>query len=83
MYNLLIKAVYLQCQKGNSINLKTKKIMASPKANLEGKKIAKKVMDFIDANSFDPVYDAIEKSEDTDAYIGEILRCVPTGKNDR
>lgn len=54
--------------------------MASPKANLEGKKIAKKVMNFIDANSFDPVYDAIEKSEDFDVYIGEILRCVPTGK---
>lgn len=54
--------------------------MVSPKANLEGKKIAKKVMDFIDANSFDPVYDAIEKSEDSDAYIGEILRCVPTGR---
>lgn len=35
--------------------------MASPKANLEGKKIAKKVMYFIDANSFDPVYDEIEK----------------------
>lgn len=54
--------------------------MASPKANLEGKKIAKKLTDFIDANSFDPVYDAIEKSEDSDAYIGEILRCVPTGR---
>ena len=54
--------------------------MASPKANLEEKKIAKMVMNFIDANSFDPVYDAIEKSEDSDVYIGEILRCVPTGK---
>ena len=42
--------------------------MASPKANLEGKKIAKKVMNFIDANSFDPVYDAIEKKRR--------LRCV-------
>lgn len=52
--------------------------MASPKANLEGKKIAKKVMDFIDANSFDPVYDAIEKSEDYHEYIREILRCIPT-----
>lgn len=54
--------------------------MKSPKADLEGKKIAKKVMTFIDAYSFDPVYDAIEKSEDSDTYIGEILRCVPTGR---
>lgn len=54
--------------------------MASPKANLEGKKIAKKVMGFIDVNSFDPVYDVINKSEDSDAYIGEILRCIPTGR---
>lgn len=53
--------------------------MASPKANLEGKKIAKKVMDFVDANSFDPVYDEIEKSEDSHEYIGEIMRCIPTG----
>lgn len=50
------------------------------KAKLEEMKIAKRVMDFIDTNSFDPVYDAIEKSEDSDAYIGEILRCVPTGR---
>lgn len=54
--------------------------MASPKAELEGKKIAKKVMNFIDVNSFDPVYDVINKSEDSDAYIGEILRCIPTGR---
>lgn len=54
--------------------------MAGPKANPEGKKIAKKVMNFIDANSSDPVCDAIEKSKDFDAYIGEIPRCVPTGK---
>lgn len=53
--------------------------MASSKADLEGKKMAKKVMSFIDANSFDSVYDAIDKSEDSDTYIGEILRCVPTG----
>lgn len=37
-------------------------------------------MNFIDANSFDPVYDEINKSEDSDAHIGEILRCVPTGR---
>ena len=49
------------------------------KANLEEKKIAKKVMDFIDMNSFDPVYDEIEKSEDSHAYISEIMRCIPTG----
>lgn len=35
--------------------------MASPKVKLEGKKIAEKVMDFIDMNSFDPVYDVIKK----------------------
>lgn len=53
--------------------------MASPKANLEGKKIAKRVMDFIDMDSFDPVYDEIEKSDDSHAYISEIMRCIPTG----
>lgn len=53
--------------------------MASPKANLEGKKIAKKVMEFIDMNSFDPVYDEIEKSEDSHEYTSEIMRCIPTG----
>lgn len=49
------------------------------KANLESKRIAKKVMEFIDNQSFDPVYDEIEKSEDPHAYISEIMRCIPTG----
>ena len=48
--------------------------MASPKANLEGKKIAKEMMGFMDNQSFDPVYDEIEKSEDPHAYISEIMR---------
>lgn len=52
--------------------------MASPKVKLEGKKIAEKVMDFIDMNSFDPVYDVIKKSEDCHVYIREILRCIST-----
>ena len=52
--------------------------MTSPKVKLEGKKIAEKVMTFIDMNSFDPVYDEIEKSEDSHAYISEIMRCIPT-----
>lgn len=52
--------------------------MASPKVKLEGKKIAEKVMDFIDMNSFDPVYDVIKKSEDYHVYIREIMRCIPT-----
>lgn len=37
------------------------KTKQSMKAKLEEMKIAKKVMDFIDTNSFGPVYDAIEK----------------------
>ena len=49
------------------------------KANLESKRIAKKVMEFIDNQSFDPVYDEIEKSEDSHEYISEIMRCIPTG----
>lgn len=53
--------------------------MASPKADLESKKIAKMVMEFIDMDSFDSVYDEIEKSEDSHEYIGEIMRCIPTG----
>lgn len=53
--------------------------MASLKANLEGKKIAKKMMEFMDNQSFGPVYDEIEKSEDPHAYISEIMRCIPTG----
>lgn len=30
-------------------------------------------------HSFDPVYDVINKSEDSHAYISEIMRCIPTG----
>lgn len=52
--------------------------MASPKVKLEGKKIAEKVMDFIDVNSFDPVYKEIKESEDYHVYIREIMRCIPT-----
>lgn len=52
--------------------------MTSPKVKLEGKKIAEKVMDFIDMNSFDPVYKEIKESEDYHVYIREIMRCIPT-----
>lgn len=52
--------------------------MASPKVKLEGKKIAEKVMDFIDMKSFDPIYEEIEKSKDYHVYIREIMRCIPT-----
>lgn len=52
--------------------------MASPKVKLEGKKIAEKVMDFIDMKSFAPIYEEIKKSEDYHVYIREILRCIPT-----
>lgn len=52
--------------------------MASPKVKLKGKKIAEKVMDFIDMKSFDPIYEEIEKSEDYHVYIREIMRCIPT-----
>lgn len=52
--------------------------MASPKVKLEGKKIAEKVMDFIDMKSFDPIYEEIKKSEDYHVYIREIMRCIPT-----
>lgn len=51
--------------------------MANPKVKLEGKKIAEKVMEFIDNQSFDPIYEEIEKTGD-DAYISEILSCFPT-----
>lgn len=52
--------------------------MANPKVKLEGKKIAEKVMDFIDMNSFDPIYKEIKESEDYHVYIREILRCIST-----
>lgn len=51
--------------------------MASPKVKLEGKKIAEKVMEFMDEYSFGPIYKEIEKNGD-DTYISEILRCFPT-----
>lgn len=51
--------------------------MANLKVKLEGKKIAEKVMDFIDMKSFNPIYKEIEKNGD-DTYISEILRCFPT-----
>lgn len=52
--------------------------MTSPKVKLEGKKIAEKVMEFIDMKSFEPIYEEIEKSEDYHIYIREIMRCIPT-----
>lgn len=51
--------------------------MASPKVKLEEKKIAEKVMEFMDNQSFDPIYEEIEKNGD-DTYISEIMRCFPT-----
>lgn len=52
--------------------------MASPKVKLEGKKIAEKVMEFMDEYSFEPIYKEIENSEDYDVYIREMFRCIPT-----
>ena len=52
--------------------------MASLKAKLEGKKIAEKVMEFMDNYSFDPIYKEIKDSEDYNVYIREMLRCIPT-----
>lgn len=52
--------------------------MTSSKVKLEGKKIAEKVMEFIDMKSFEPIYEEIEKSEDYHVYIREIMRCIPT-----
>lgn len=51
--------------------------MANPKVKPEGKKIAEKVMEFMDNQSFDPIYEEIEKNGDN-TYISEILRCFPT-----
>lgn len=51
--------------------------MASSKVKLEGKRIAEKVMEFMDNQSFDPIYKEIEENGD-DTYISEILRCIPT-----
>lgn len=52
--------------------------MTSPKVKLEGKKIANKVMEFMDDYSFDPIYKEIKDSEDYHVYIREMLRCIPT-----
>lgn len=51
--------------------------MANPKVKPEGKKIAEKVMEFMDNQSFDPIHEEIEKNGD-DTYISEIMRCFPT-----
>lgn len=39
--------------------------MANPKVKPEGKKIAEKVMEFMDNQSFDPIYEEIEKNGTT------------------
>lgn len=52
--------------------------MASPRVKLEGKKVAEKVMDFIDMKSFGPIHEETEKSEDYHVYIRETTRCIPT-----
>lgn len=54
--------------------------MANLKVKSEGDKFAKKVMNFIDVKSFEPIYEAIDKSEDSDTYLREIRRCIPTGE---
>lgn len=51
--------------------------MANLKVKLEGKKIAEKVMEFMDNYSFGPVYEGIKEDGD-DTYISEILCCFPT-----
>lgn len=51
--------------------------MANPKVKPEGKKIAEKVMEFMDNQSFDPIYEEIEENGD-DTYISEIMRCFST-----
>jgi hypothetical protein len=51
--------------------------MANPKVKPEGKKIAEKVMEFMDNQSFNPIYEEIEENGD-DTYISEIMRCFPT-----
>lgn len=51
--------------------------MANLEVKLEGKKIAEKVMEFMDEHSFDPIYNEMEKNGD-DTYISEILRRFPT-----
>lgn len=51
--------------------------MANPKVKPEEKKIAEKVMEFMDNQSFDPIYKEIEENGD-DIYISEIMRCFPT-----
>ena len=64
--------------KGNNNGLK-KKIMANLKVELEGKKIAEKVMKFMDNYSFDPVYERIKEDGD-DTYLSEILGCFHTNR---
>lgn len=51
--------------------------MANPKVKPEGKKIAEKVMEFMDNQSFEPIYNEIEENGD-DTYISEIMRCIST-----
>ena len=51
--------------------------MANPKVKPEGKKIAEKVMEFMDNQSFDSIYNEIEENGD-DTYISEIIRCFST-----
>lgn len=53
--------------------------MANSKVKPEGKKIAEKVMEFMDNQSFGPIYKEIEENGDG-TYISEILRCFPTGR---
>lgn len=52
--------------------------MSSPKEKLEGKRIANKVMKFMDDYSFKSIYKEIKDSEDYHVYIREMLRCIPT-----
>lgn len=53
--------------------------MANLDVKLEGKKIAEKMVKFMDNYSFDPIYNEIEKNGDDD-YTSEILRCFPTNR---
>ena len=68
----------MRCDKKQDVKQIKTKDYGKPQSKTGRKENRRKVMEFMDEYSFDPIYEEIEKSEDYHVYISEILRCFPT-----
>lgn len=67
----------MRCDKKQDVKQIKTKDYGKPQSKTERKENRRKVMEFMDEYSFDPIYKEIEKNGD-DTYISEIMICFPT-----